>query len=256
MSTQQQIESYLDLGFSPIPLKGKVANYRWKQLTLTSQSMGKFLKDGANWGLRTNQLKGGLWFYVVDLDNKAIISDFFHDNPQTMNAPLVSTGRGFHIYLTWTEEVKTRHLAGVDVIGNGYVVAPPSIHPNGKRYTFIKPLVSVPPIFDPQTLNLEKWNKPNPPTVTTFVEPRANTGNLVNHESTYTGSPVSLGVPEGQRHNALIHLIGAHINACYREEEALARLLSWNKLNKPPMGVKEVSYTVRACYEKWDRYVK
>lgn len=249
----EQIEKYLALGFAPIHLAGKVANYHWKEFTLTNKDIQKFIKCGVNWGLRTGKLKGGLWFYVVDLDNKSLLSDFYNDNPHTMDAPIVSTGRGFHIYLTSTEETETRHLHKVDVIGNGYVVAPPSIHPNGKQYTFIKPLESIPPTIDPKTLNFEKWDS-TPPTI--IVEPRTNTGKSVSRENTHDHSPMSHGVPEGQRHNELIRLIGAHIKSCFREEVTLDRLLEWNKLSRPPMPVVEVIRTVRDCYEKWDRYVQ
>jgi len=53
------------------------------------------------------------------------------------------------------------------------------------------------------------------------------------------------------RHTTLIGYIGALIKSCFREEEALVKILAWNKLNRPPLPEDEVIKIIRACYEKW-----
>lgn len=52
------------------------------------------------------------------------------------HGPLVSTGRGWHLYLRATGQGnRAGLLPGVDWRGQGgYVVAPPSLHPSGKAY--------------------------------------------------------------------------------------------------------------------------
>jgi len=59
------------------------------------------------------------------------------------------------------------------------------------------------------------------------------------------------GAPDGMRHTTLIGYIGALIKSCFREEEALVKILAWNKLNRPPLSEVEVIKTVHNCYEKW-----
>lgn len=253
-----QIESYLALGFHPIPLEGKVARYRWKQFSLTQADISHYLKPSVNWGLRTDKFdSSGLWFYVVDLDQKDSLAAVYDHCPVLMDAPLVSTGKGFHIYLTWKEEAKTRHYAKVDIIGNGYVTAPPSIHPNaGKRYTFIKPLNAVPPLIDPESVILEEWKVPASSMLCDSQDKSAENAPLPSVQSF-----VFSGVPESQRHNMLVRYLAMlfHIYSM-PEEEALAFALEQNKRNKPPLPVEEVTYTVHNCYtsfnKRWYKYMQ
>lgn len=53
------------------------------------------------------------------------------------NTLVVHTGNGFHYYFRCESalDVKSKYLDGVDIKYRGYVVAPPSLHPNGKEYT-------------------------------------------------------------------------------------------------------------------------
>jgi len=47
----------------------------------------------------------------------------------------VATSRGVHVYVAVDEPVSNLRLEGLDVkAGGGYVLAPPSVHPNGRRY--------------------------------------------------------------------------------------------------------------------------
>jgi len=248
-AVRQQIETYLELGFHPIHLKGKVARYRWKQFTLTNADIGRYLKPGVNWGLRTDRLNGGLWFYVADLDDKKLLSIVYEHCYALMAAPVVSTGMGFHIYLTWKEEVKTRHFAKVDIIGNGYVVAPPSNHPGtGKRYIFVKSLNAIPPCLNPESIILEEWKVPP------YSMLRDSRGKPAENAAPFsvTGFILS-GAPEGQRHNTLVQYLAILFHCCSMpEEEALALALEQNKRNKPPLSVEEVVYTVKNCYKSFN----
>jgi hypothetical protein len=236
-SIRAQIEKYRELGFSVIWLRSKVAPYRWKEFILTDENIGQYMKPGVNWGLRTCQLKCGLWFYVVDLDNKALLSDLYEHCPATLEAPVVSTSKGFHIYLSWTDEVKTKHVPSVDIIGNGYVVCPPSRHPSGKRYRFVKGMVRIPPVVDPQSVwayvveCMEPSTTPPLPVVNSGVP----TGNALKSYPHSLKALIDNGVPDGQRHNTLLSYLGAMHRSCFSEEEALSRVLAWNVKNKPPI---------------------
>lgn len=153
-STRDYLLQYLELGFHPIPLVNKIPCCKWKDFTLTKSNMSAFKKK--NWGLRTDQICDNLFFYAVDLDSKELLPDFWGENSLPEHTVIVSTGRGFHIYFTWNEPVKTMHFIvkdseKIDIIGNcAYVCAPPSLHPNGRYYQFITPFKSVPPLMDPE----------------------------------------------------------------------------------------------------------
>jgi len=248
-SNRDYLIHYLELGFHPIPLINKIPCCKWKDFTLTKSNMSVFKKR--NWGLRTDQLSDNLFFYAVDLDSKDLLSDFWGENTLPKHTPIVSTGRGFHIYFTWNEPVKTMHFVvkdskKIDLIGNGaYVVAPPSLHPNGKYYQFLTPLEIVPALMDPGKLIL-------PPQIA-LSEPVHLAQNSANI-SLNSGSLrhyIENGAPDGLRHTTLVGYIGALIKSCFREEEALVKILVWNKLNRPPLPEDEVIKTIRDCYEKW-----
>ena len=93
----------------------------------------------ANIGLRT-----GISFDVIDLDGESAVValEEARDGQEQLQGPVVQTGHGFHWYVTSTGlENRAGILSGVDFRGQrGYVVAPPSVHPNGHRYRWINAL--------------------------------------------------------------------------------------------------------------------
>ena len=239
---ESYLTQYLELGLHPIPLKGKEAKYHWKAFNLSKEDISRY-KQHSNWGLRTEIIKPELYFYVIDLDTLAKLADFWEVVDLPPAVPIVKTGRGYHFYLTWHSEVKTTHFGWLDVIGNGYVVCPPSIHPNGRQYKFIVPLNGkLPPLMDPETIQLPKMINSSSGSRAGSTKPL--TGKL-------TMDQIENGVSEGLRHTTLVGYIGALIKSCFREEEALVKILDWNKLNRPPLPEGEVIKTVHDCYEKW-----
>jgi len=236
------LTQYLELGLHPIPLKGKVAHYAWKNFTLNKEDIERY-KNHMNWGLRTEIIKPNVYFYVIDLDTQAKLPDLWEVVDFPPGTPIVKTGRGYHFYLTWHSEVKTTHFGWLDIIGNGYVVCPPSIHPTGKSYKFIVPLNGkLPPLMDPGTIQLPKM-------IINSSGSRACSSNPMKGK--LTRAQMENGVPDGLRHTTLVGYIGALIKSCFREEEALEKILAWNKLNRPPLPEVEVIKTIRDCYEKW-----
>jgi|GEM_PF-6036233 hypothetical protein len=242
-NTKLLLTQYMALGLHPIHLEGKIARYHWKDFNLSKDNINWHVKHYKNWGIRTEMIKPDLYFYVVDLDSKDRIADLWEKVDFPSDAPIVSTGRGYHFYLTWRSEVKTIHFEGLDVIGNGYVVAPPSIHPNGKQYKFTRPLKDTPPpLMDPGSIQLPKM-------IVNSIGSRAcstttQTGKLTKYQ-------MENGVSEGMRNTTLVKFIGILIHMCFREEEAITETLAWNEKNKPPLPENEVIKTVHDCYEKW-----
>ena len=94
----------------------------------------------ANIGLPTGETNG---IMVVDIDGEkgerkwAKLTARFGEPPATSQ---VKIGRGRHLYFVLPEgrgEVKSSTNDGLDIRADGgYVVTPPSIHPNGERYAW------------------------------------------------------------------------------------------------------------------------
>lgn len=126
---------------------------------------------GANIGLRT-----GIAFDAVDLDGqealeslKRIAPGFKHQGPTS------STGKGYHLlFLPTGARNAARKAPGIDFRGqNGYIVASPSVHPNGHKYMWMNDTTELPPpapwvdlIVTPQ-----RTEPPKPRPAGFFVEP-------------------------------------------------------------------------------------
>lgn len=131
-------------GYNVIPLKkgDKAPAIKWEKFKCERATDEQILRwqehsPDANIGVVTGIISG---IFVLDLDNEeAIIEAERRGLPQT---PRVRTGKGQHIYFRYPQGqvVKNRvgFLPGMDIRGEGgYVVAPPSMHPNGSKYEWI-----------------------------------------------------------------------------------------------------------------------
>ncbi len=141
---------YAKKGFAVFPLKyrDKVPLTRngCKDATTDAAQIKAWWQKypNANIGLATGSVSQNVFVIDLDIDEDCGI-DGYHsledwqrehgDFPETWTA---ITGRGgYHLYYRGNGKIKNRAgiIDGVDIRGNGgYVVAPPSIHKNGRRY--------------------------------------------------------------------------------------------------------------------------
>ena len=141
---------YAKKGFAVFPLKyrDKVPLTRngCKDATTDAAQIKAWWQKypNANIGLATGAVSQNVFVIDLDIDEDCGI-DGYHsledwqrehgDFPETWTA---ITGRGgYHMYFRGDGKIKNRAgiIDGVDIRGNGgYVVAPPSIHKNGRRY--------------------------------------------------------------------------------------------------------------------------
>ena len=143
---------YVSYELSVIPLKPgeKVPLTKWERYQEeppTIAEVQKWFKD-TNYNIAIVCGRVSKNLVVIDFDDTEIYEKFIKEiegdaelKDVIESTWLVETGKGFHIYLLVDTEkpVKTGKLQKVDIKGEGgYVVAPPSLHPNGKHYTFIR----------------------------------------------------------------------------------------------------------------------
>jgi hypothetical protein len=139
--------AYAALGWPVFPLapRGKVplaalAPHGVKDATTDAATIREWWKrePNANIGIATGAIAG---IDVVDLDVKhdgrRMLADREDEHGRIETLKVETGSGGQHLYFRHEEEVRNSagRLPGIDVRGDGgYVVAPPSIHPNGRPY--------------------------------------------------------------------------------------------------------------------------
>ena len=141
---------YAKQGFAVFPLaphdKYPICAGGCKSATVDPKQIGQWWRANpdANIGLAMGEKSGGLFAIDLDVDeNKGIdgfdsLRNWQRANKELPETANTITGRGgYHLLYKSTMPVKNRValLPGVDVRGEGgYIVVPPSIHPNGNQY--------------------------------------------------------------------------------------------------------------------------
>ena len=138
----------------------------------------------ANIGLRT-----GIVFDVLDLDGPPATAAMVKVAPRYRHdGPVSSTGKGYHLLFAASGSKNHAFLMDttVDFRGdNGYIVAPPSIHPSGHRYKWARDSNNLPEppewlrplIFPPK---IERTTDPNDPSVLEALQKSPDIVDLFN----------------------------------------------------------------------------
>lgn len=154
--------AYAEMGLAVIPLKPRdkvpwIKGGSTKATANVEQVRGHWLRyPEHNIGIVCGDVSDGL--VAIDIDRKGdvdgwdFVNDFETESPLP-EAPMVRTGSGGnHLLMRFPGKVINRQNAeiGIDIRGhNGYVVAPPSVHPNGSAYEWVKAPWEVPiPVAD------------------------------------------------------------------------------------------------------------
>jgi len=198
-------------GFRVFPLRARdkkpLPNFPWKDLASNDNGTVANWWDqhpDANIGLAT----GGR-FFVVDVDSPEGWRDLLNANGGELPpCPTVRTGKGTHLYFAMPDGLELGNRAGLgggafDVRGNGgYVVAPPSIHPDGRRYQWVTVAnlanLPAPPPWLLELLTARKESKP----AVTPTPPSARMDKYVAAALAGVAADVSTA-PEGQRNATL-----------------------------------------------------
>jgi hypothetical protein len=157
-----------------------------------------------------------------------------HGNlPDTVEAK--TGGGGRHLYFVHPGGVVHNRVGiapGIDFRGDGgCVVAPPSVHPSGRRYQWV-------PRRSPQEMELAAL----PPWLLRFVRP---SGARAGHPLAHWRQLVHEGVDEGSRNSTLASLAGHLLRQGVDPQVALELLLAWNRVHcRPPLADNEVAQVV------------
>jgi len=177
----------------------------------------------ANVGILTGMVSG---IAVLDLDRPDAMARA-EELGIPDDAPRVGTARGLHVYCLVNTPTRTRVvLSGLEVRSEGaYVVAPPSVHPSGVRYTWIRPPDDRP--LPP----LPAWASVQ------FTQTTQDRG-------IGWASRALRGVEEGRRATTCARLAGYLLSTGLPVSVVGEILLGWNSRNHPPLPDHEVARTV------------
>jgi hypothetical protein len=140
ISLREELSLYLQHGFSIIPVKpgNKLPDGSWLHAQTQRAGLADVMQwqmDGMSFGVVTGQISG---LVVVDCDSDAAVREVARRGmPIT---PVSTTGRGRHYWLKYPGVIRNRVALGegIDVRGDGgFVVAPPSVHANGRSYRWV-----------------------------------------------------------------------------------------------------------------------
>lgn len=243
--------AYMQRGLSVVPIEPRakrplISWERYQRERASRAEVGRWFErwPDANVGIVTGTVSG---LVVLDIDPRhggeesLLELEKAHDHlPETVQA--ITGGGGRHLYFAHPGGIVRNRVGiapGIDLRGDGgLVVAPPSIHPSGKRY---------------------RWNEPHD-LFTRALAPLPNWLLQLDHESG-RGHPIAHwrglvkeGVEEGARNNAIASLTGHLLWHGVDTSVALDLLLCWNAARcRPPLTTEEVAQTVESIARLHER---
>lgn len=164
---------YLKRGWHPIPCvaRGKTPLVPWKLY----QDQAPTWDDVEAWwygeppAVPNLALVMGRGTFALDIDGPEALGALFAAGVSLQellapNPPVVATGKGLHLYFRGAVGDRVAVVPKVDVRGVGYVVAPPSIHPEGHSYLWLLNEDAEVPLAPASLLALLEAKKQAPPT--------------------------------------------------------------------------------------------
>lgn len=254
---------YYDQGFSIIPLKEKDKRPNiptWKKYIHeqpTKEEIQEWIdkKLFKNIGVVCGAVSDNL--VVIDIDDKKIIDEIGIKLNKVIESGswVVETGRGYHIYYKYDvdpgdlrkdAETKLEYRAN-----GGYVVAPPSIHPSGKKYHFLnfeKPeelpkltVSDVKALFEDMVYTVKEKRGIE-------TERAEKPPDMENIEADCIKNVFKGGLTEGKRNDTAFALANyyKHVKEL-NPTETKSLLRDWNKRNKDPLPSNELNTVVNSA---------
>lgn len=217
---------YLEAGFRPIPClpRDKRPVFEWREY----QDRAPSVEEVTRWWTQMPEANIALALHggqvVIDVDGPEGLNAL----PNLGTGPQVITGKGRHFYFYSDALVqnKTRILPEVDVRAKGgYVIAPPSVHPNGSIYQWSVPLGAGVPKLPPGIIGATPQSPPQAAAIDWL-------------------SQALLGVEEGGRDATCARLAGYLLGKGLPEDAVTTILIDWAARCDPPFDASHVAHTV------------
>jgi len=235
--------AYLDLGWSVIPVEsgGKRPLVQWTEFQRRRPTPAEVNAWFGHWpdanvGIVTGAVSG---IVVLDVDSRhggtlSLAQLDLELGPLPMTVEAGTGGGGRHLYFLHSGGRVPNRVSlrpGIDLRGDGgCVVAPPSLHPSGRRYTWMLG-------HAPHAIELSvfpEW---------LLSQPLGGTGHSLAHWRRL----VRDGVAQGERNSTLASLTGHLLRRGVDPEVALELLLGWNRFRcRPPLTDEEVASVVES----------
>ncbi len=247
MSLLEHVKFYREQGISiiPVPAKTKEAKIKWaeyrERLPTDSEINSWFNGNNTNVAALTGKPPGGKYSLVVlDCDS----SERFYEVAAVITSKLgvadildftlvSQTGRGYHILLWVKAPVKSAKFPNLDIKGEGgYILVPPSIHPNGMPYKFLNPKVPISVIDSLSDIGIDLERKPQ---------------GQIGDKPNWISEVLQHGADEGRRNDTCFRLAG-YFKERQPRDITTQILLDWNQKNRPPLSEKEVITAVDSAY--------
>ena len=234
MTVNELAAEYVDSGWSVLPVRPEEKRpYMTNWLQYTKTRAPKAMVD--SWF--TNLAGAGVGVVTGRISNMVVL-DVEHDCPYPIEELLKryptqmvakSGGGGYHLfYLYPTNQTRVanrvRIFEGADLRADGgFIVLPPTMHPSGNRYEWVKrgPLGAFPVAL----LELQ-------------AQPRVQGDGWITE--------ALRGVSEGGRNDTCARLAGYFFKKGMNADIVEALLLDWNERNEPPLPVHEVRTTIKS----------
>jgi len=239
---------YIKMGLAVFPLeeRGKkpITKNGCKDATTDAAKVKAWWQDhpNANIGIATGKKSGGIFVIDLDIDEDKgtdgyhTLEDWKRDHGEFPETWISMTGRGgYHLYFKSDKEIRNRAgiIDGVDIRGDGgYVVAPPSIHSNGRPYEWE---------YAPEDIELAPAND----TVRFFLQTGLNGG-----ENKFVAPEV---IKDGTRNETIFKFACMMQSKGASDQTVFAASISENNLKcMPPLTEEEVKILVNSAlkYEK------
>ena len=233
-SVLTQANEYIDQGWSILPVKPSekrpyMTNWLQYQHTKATKDMANswFTSlTGAGVGMVTGRISNVV---VLDVESycKIPIGELLRRYPTQM---VSRTGTGgyhlFYLYPNGVSKIANRVgiFEGADIRADGgFIVLPPTRHPNGKLYEWVKkgPLG----VFPKALLDIQS-------------QPKAQGDGWITE--------ALRGVSEGGRNDACARLAGYFFHKGLNADIVEALLTEWNERNDPPLPMREIRVTIKS----------
>jgi len=227
------------LNVIPIRYRDKTPIGEWKQYqskVMSDEEIQKNFLSGAavNIAIVCGTVSDNL--VVIDFDSRSTYKKHFAWAEK--DTFVVQTGKGVHVYFKTDYPVrgfKIQELT-IDVKGEGgYVLAPPSIHPNGKEY---KALSDLP---------IAHWSGD-------FKQELYERLKIKREPEEVDINKLLDGVEEGERDEAAIRVATWYRTQGFTEEQTARTLKEWNEKNRPPLDEPQLLKCVKSAFKPKEPY--